>query len=212
MQLSPGRDGKLRCFGNEPGKEFYAAYHDKEWGKPVHDDIKLFEMLLLEGAQAGLSWETILRKRQGYREAFHGFDPRAVADMSDNELEMVGFNPEIVRNRLKIYSARSNAVAFIEIQNEFGSFDEYLWRFVDGRTIVNEWASFDQVPARSPESEALSKDLRKRGMKFVGPTIMYAFMQAVGMVDDHLTTCWVRVGGAELNAISQIELKGREVS
>ena len=195
--MKPGSDGKLRCFGNEPGKEYYAAYHDNEWGKPVHDDVKLFEMLLLEGAQAGLSWETILRKREGYRKAFHGFDPGAVAAMSDNELEMVRRNPEVVRNRLKIYAARSNAVSFVDIQNEFGSFDEYLWRFVDGRTIDNEWVSFDQVPARSPESDALSKDLQKRGMKFAGSTIVYAFMQAVGMVDDHLAACWVRNRRAE---------------
>ncbi|MCY4463240.1 MAG: DNA-3-methyladenine glycosylase I [Albidovulum sp.] len=185
-------DGRVRCFGSEPGKEFYAEYHDIEWGKPVHDDTKLFEMLLLEGAQAGLSWETILRKREGYREAFHGFDPGAVASMPDDELELNRRNPKIVRNRLKIYAARSNAAAFVEIQNEFGSFDEYLWAFVGGKTIFNDWDSWDQVPSTSPESDSLSKDLRRRGMKFVGSTIVYAFLQAVGAVDDHLSTCWIR--------------------
>ena len=192
MRSEAGGDGKCRCFGNEPGKEFYAAYHDNEWGRPVHDDIRLFEMLLLEGAQAGLSWETILRKREGYREAFHGFSPEAVAAMSDDELELVRRNPKVVRNRLKIYSARSNARSFVKIQEEFGSFDNYVWRFVDGKTKINDWSSIDQVPAVSPESDSLSKDLRRMGMKFVGPTIIYAFMQAVGMVDDHVAACWIR--------------------
>lgn len=181
---------KKRCFGNE--KDFYAEYHDKEWGIPVHDDRKLFEMLLLEGAQAGLSWETILKKREGYRQLFHHFDPVKVAAMDDEELARLRDDPRIVRNRLKIAAARTNARVFLEIQKEYGTFDEYVWAFVGGKPIVNAWTSFEEVPATTPESDALSRDLKKRGMRFVGSTILYAFMQAVGMVDDHLTDCWVR--------------------
>lgn len=181
---------KIRCFGNKPGQEFYAEYHDKEWGVPSHDDRHLFEMLILEGAQAGLSWETILKRRTGYRKAFHNFDPRKVARMTDSELENLRENSEIIRNRLKIYAARTNAQVFLKIQEEFGSFDHYVWNFVKGKPIVNHRSSFKEVPATTPESNALSKDLKKRGMTFVGSTIMYAFMQAVGMVNDHLTTCW----------------------
>lgn len=188
--MTDERDGKWRCFGNGAGKEFYAEYHDCEWGIPVHDDRMLFEFLILEGAQAGLSWETILKKRNGYREAFHEFDPVAVASMADDEIERLHSDPRIVRNRLKIASARSNARAFIEIQKEFGTFDRFVWSYVDGIQIVNEWKEFEQVPASTPASEALSKELRKRGMKFVGSTIIYAFMQAVGMVNDHLVRCW----------------------
>ncbi len=183
-------DGKTRCFGDKPGQDFYADYHDNEWGIPEHDDRKLFEMLILEGAQAGLSWETILKKREGYREAFHGFDVAKVAAMSDDELHEQLQDPKIVRNRLKVFGARKNAGVFLDIQKEFGSFDAYLWKFVDGSPIVNQWMSFEDLPATSTESDALSKDLKKRGMTFVGSTIMYAFMQAVGMVNDHLTTCW----------------------
>ncbi|MCY3878716.1 MAG: DNA-3-methyladenine glycosylase I [Rhodobacteraceae bacterium] len=189
------QDGKIRCFGSAPGKEFYARYHDDEWGVPVHSDRVLFEFLLLEGAQAGLSWEIILRKREGYRKAFHGFDPHRVAAMSDGELGELRNQPGIVRNRLKIASARTNAAVFLRIQQEFGSFDRYAWGFVGGRPIVNQWDSAASVPAVSRESDALSKDLSGRGMKFVGSTIVYAFMQAVGMVDDHLTTCWLRRPG-----------------
>jgi DNA-3-methyladenine glycosylase I len=185
-----GRDGKIRCFGGAPGKEFYAEYHDQEWGIPSHDDQHLFELLILEGAQAGLSWETILKKREGYRKAFHGFDPTKVAAMDDNELESLRQNPEIIRNRLKIYATRKNAQAFLRIQQEFGSFDRYLWGFVKGKPIQNHPQSFKDVPARTPESDALSKDLKKRGMTFVGSTIIYAYMQAIGMVNDHQTTCW----------------------
>ena len=188
--MTDEKDGKWRCFGDGAGKEFYAEYHDQEWGIPVHDDRKLFEFLILEGAQAGLSWETILKKRSGYREAFREFDPVAVASMSDDEMERLRSNPRIVRNRLKIASARSNARAFLEIQREFGTFDRFVWSYVDGSQIINEWKEFEQVPASTPVSEALSKDLRKRGMKFVGSTIIYAFMQAVGMVNDHLVRCW----------------------
>jgi len=183
-------DDKKRCFGGSPGKEFYAEYHDREWGIPVHDDRHLFEMLILEGAQAGLSWETILKRRSGYRKAFHQFDPIKVASMQDAELETLRQNQEIIRNRLKIYAARQNAQVFINIQKEFGSFDHYLWKFVNGKPIVNHWKHFKEIPVNTPESDALSKDLKKRGMTFVGSTIIYAYMQAIGMVNDHTTECW----------------------
>ncbi len=181
---------KPRCFGGGPGKGFYADYHDKEWGVPSFDDQHLFEMLILEGAQAGLSWETILKKREGYRKAFHNFDPNNVATMTDKELEGLRENPEIIRNRLKIYAARKNARAFLEIQREFGSFSNYVWRFVGGKPIINHWQTAEQVPVTTPESDALSKDLKKCGMSFVGSTIMYSYMQAVGMVNDHTKECW----------------------
>jgi len=179
---------KKRCFGS--GKEVYAHYHDHEWGVPVHDDRHLFEMLILEGAQAGLSWETILKRRQGYREAFHHFDPIKVAMMSEEELEKLRENPNIIRNRLKIYAARQNARVFLTIQKEFGSFDRYLWGFVSGKPIVNRQQRLKDLPVTTPESDALSKDLKKRGMTFVGSTIIYAYMQAVGLVNDHLIDCW----------------------
>ncbi len=184
-------DNKKRCFGNKNGQEFYARYHDEEWGIPVHDDVKLFEMLVLEGAQAGLSWETVLKKREGYRRAFYDFDPVKVAAMSDEELEELRNNPEIIRNRLKIYSARRNARVFLDIQKEFSSFDAYLWAFVDGNPIINHFTTFEDMPTTTPISDALSKDLKKRGMNFVGSTIIYAYMQAVGLVNDHLTDCWI---------------------
>lgn len=185
-------DEKRRCFGGLPGKELYAQYHDEEWGIPVHDDRHLFEMLILEGAQAGLSWETILKRREGYREVFHGFDPVKVASMSDHELNEKLKNEKIIRNRLKVFSARQNAQVFLKIQKEFGSFDKYVWKFVHGKPLINHWQKFKEVPVSTPESDALSKDLKKRGMKFVGSTIIYAYMQAVGMVDDHLADCWCR--------------------
>ena len=181
---------KMRCFGNGQGKELYASYHDHEWGIPSHDDRHLFEMLILEGAQAGLSWETILKKRNGYRNAFHEFDVQRVLLMKDAELDSLRDNPHIIRNRLKIYSVRKNANVFMQIQKEFGSFDAYVWRFVNGHPITNHWQHFKEVPVTTPESDALSKDLKKRGMIFVGSTIIYAYMQAVGMVNDHLATCW----------------------
>ena len=184
------QDGKKRCFGDKPGQTLYADYHDNEWGIPKHDDQLLFEMLILEGAQAGLSWETVLKKREGYRKAFYHFDVKKVAAMQDSELESLRENAEIIRNRLKIYSARKNALVFLAIQKEFGSFDRYLWQYVDNKPIVNHWETFEDVPVTTHESDALSKDLKKRGMSFVGSTIMYAYMQAVGMVNDHLTTCW----------------------
>ncbi|WP_348703503.1 DNA-3-methyladenine glycosylase I [uncultured Neptuniibacter sp.] len=189
MKISE-HDGKKRCFGNKPGQEFYAQYHDEEWAVPSRDDRHLFEMLILEGAQAGLSWETVLRKRVGYQAAFYQFDVEKVAKMSDEELEALRSNEAIIRNKLKIYSARKNARAFIEIQKEFGSFSQYLWAYVDHKPQVNHWTQFKAVPVTTEISDALSKDLKKRGMSFVGSTIIYAYMQAVGMVNDHLTDCW----------------------
>lgn len=184
------KENKKRCFGYAPGKEFYADYHDKEWGIPVYDDRHLFEMLILEGAQAGLSWEIILKRREGYRQAFHQFDPVKVAKMADEELDALLENQGIIRNRLKIYAARRNALVFLEIQKEFGSFSNYIWNFVDTKPIITRRHSLKDVPASTPISDALSKDLKKRGMTFVGSTIMYSFMQAVGLVDDHLADCW----------------------
>ncbi len=182
---------KKRCFANKKGQDIYAKYHDEEWGNPVHDDRKLFEMLVLEGAQAGLSWETVLKKREGYRKSFYNFDPKKVAAMRDGELEKLRNNSEIIKNRLKIYSARNNAVVFLALKEEFGSFDSYLWSYVANKPIINHWSKFEDVPITTPESVALSKDLKKRGMNFVGSTIIYAYMQAVGMVNDHLTDCWI---------------------
>lgn len=181
---------KIRCFGGGVGQECYADYHDQEWGVPLHDDQRLFEMLILEGAQAGLSWETILKRREGYRQAFYHFDPVKVAAMTDSQLEALREDTRIIRNCLKIYAARQNAQVFLQIQKEFGSFDHYVWRFVKGTPIKNHWKHIQEAPVSTAESEALSKDLKKRGMTFVGPTIMYAFMQAVGMVDDHSVDCW----------------------
>ncbi len=166
------------------------AYHDREWGVPVHDDRRLFEFLILEGAQAGLSWDTILRKRENYRRAFAGFGARKVARFGARQVRVLLSNPGIVRNRLKIAAAISNAKAFLAVQREFGSFDRYIWRFVDSRPRQNRWRRHKQVPASTPESGAMSKDLKKRGFRFVGSTICYAFMQAVGMVNDHLVYCF----------------------
>jgi DNA-3-methyladenine glycosylase I len=176
-----------RCFGN--GNALYAQYHDEEWGIPSHDDRHLFEMLILDGAQAGLSWETILKKREGYRQAFHHFDPKKVANMSDAALAELRENPSIIRNRLKIESTRKNAQVFLEIQKEWTSFHQYLWHYVDGTPIINHWTSFKDAPTKTPLSDRISKDLKKRGMSFVGPTIIYAYLQAVGVVNDHMTSC-----------------------
>jgi DNA-3-methyladenine glycosylase I len=182
--------GRIRCaWATTP---LGIAYHDAEWGVPVHDDRTLFEFITLEGAQAGLSWETILKKRESYREAFAGFDPSRVARFSPARVERLLQNPGIVRNRLKVESTVANARAFLKVQREFGSFDAYLWRFVGGTPIVNRWRTLGQVPVRTPESDALSKDLAARGFKFVGTTICYAFMQAVGMVNDHTAGCFRR--------------------
>lgn len=183
----------MRCFGDGPAKEFYAEYHDREWGVPVHDDRKLFEMLILEGAQAGLSWETILKRREGYRSAFYGFNPERVALMTDAELALLQNDPGIIRNRLKIFSARKNAIVFLSIQKEFGSFAKYLWAFVQNKPIVNRFSAFKEVPVKTEISDAISKDLRKRGMSFVGSTIIYAYMQAVGLVNDHIVSCECRL-------------------
>ena len=185
-------DGKKSCFGNPPGQDLLAAYHDTEWGVPVHDDRLLFEMLTLEGAQAGLSWDTVLRKRQGYRQAFLEFDVAGVAAMSDAALEALRDELEIIRNRLVIYSTRSNARGVLAIQREFGSFSDYIWRYVDGRPVINDFATSEDVPASTPLSDQISADLKKRGFRFVGSTITYAFMQSVGLVDDHVRWCWCR--------------------
>jgi DNA-3-methyladenine glycosylase I len=166
------------------------AYHDDEWGVPVHDDPKHFEFLVLEGAQAGLSWSTILKRREGYRKAFAGFDPAKVARFTPARVEKLLLDPGIIRNRAKVQSAVGNAQAFLEVQKEFGSFDAYIWGFVGGRTLVNKWRRMAQLPAVSPESEALSADLRRRGFRFVGPTICYAKMQASGLINDHLVSCY----------------------
>ena len=188
--MSP--DGLARCFGNRPGQDVLAHYHDTEWGVPVHDDRHLFEMLTLEGAQAGLSWEVVLKKRAGYRAAFDDFDIAKVAGMSDAELLALRENPAIVRNRLKIESTRSNARALLQIQAEHGSFANYLWAFVEGRPVVNHFASLAEVPASTALSDRISKALKKDGFRFVGTTIIYAFIQGIGMVDDHVAPCWCR--------------------
>lgn len=189
--------GARRCdwAGSDP---LYMSYHDEEWGVPVHDDRSLFEFLVLEGAQAGLSWLTILRKRPAYRKAFAGFDPPRVARFDRRKVDRLLQNPAIVRNRLKIESAVNNARAFVKIQDEFGSFDAYQWRFVEGRSRRNRWKSVARIPAHTPESDALSRDLKQRGFTFVGPTICYAHMQAVGMVNDHVVNCFRhrQIGGA----------------
>ncbi|MFZ5972195.1 MAG: DNA-3-methyladenine glycosylase I [Bacteroidota bacterium] len=168
----------------------YVAYHDQEWGVPVHDDRVHFEFLILEGAQAGLSWATILKKREGYRQAFASFDPVKVAQFSEKQLEKILLDPGIVRNRLKVYAAVNNARQFLKVQKEFGSFDTYIWQFVNGKPIVNIRKSTKEVPATTPESDALSKDMQKRGFKFVGSTVIYAHMQACGLVNDHLEECF----------------------
>ncbi len=184
-----------RCPWSE-GSDAYRHYHDTEWGVPVHDDRVLFEFLVLEGAQAGLSWSTILNKRAGYRAAFAQFDPAKVARFSGRRIEALVVNPAIVRHRGKIESAVVNARALVEVQRELGSFDAYLWRFVGGAPRVNRFLTMNEVPARTAHSDALSKDLKRRGFRFVGPTTVYAFMQAVGLVNDHLTSCprWAATG------------------
>jgi DNA-3-methyladenine glycosylase I len=182
-------DGKTRCAW-AAGDAALTRYHDEEWGVPQHDDRRLFEFLILEGAQAGLSWQTILGKRTNYRKAFDRFDPQKVARYGGEKTKALLANAGIVRNRLKIASAIRNAKAFLRVQEEFGSFDAYVWRFVGGRPKQNRWKSLDQLPAKSAESDALSKDLRQRGCNFVGSTICYAFMQAIGMVNDHVVECY----------------------
>lgn len=180
---------KNRCAwcGEDP---LYVSYHDDEWGVPVHDDRVLFEFLTLEGAQAGLSWITILKKREGYRKAFADFDPVKVARFTPKRVAKLLENPAIVRNKLKVNSAVTNAQAFLEVQDEFGSFDEYIWRFVDGKPIVNRFKTMKDIPATTPLSDTLSKDLKQRGFRFIGSTIVYAHMQATGMVNDHTVSCF----------------------
>lgn len=189
MTMTLSSDAVCRCawVSDDP---LDIAYHDEEWGVPVHDDIRLFEFLILEGAQAGLSWKTILRKRENYRVAFDGFDPEKVANYDDRKLAELLNNPGIVRNRLKVNAAVQNARAFLAVQEEFGSFDRYIWSFVNGQPIVNAWQTIEQVPAETPESRTMSKALLKRGFKFVGSTICYAFMQACGLVHDHTIDCF----------------------
>lgn len=181
---------KKRCFWVALDKPHYVTYHDEEWGVPVHDDRRHFEMLLLEGAQAGLNWETILRKRENYRQAFADFDPQKVARFTEDRLEKLLLDPGIVRNRLKVFGAVKNAKAFLAVQKEFGSFDAYVWPFVGGKPIDGRRKGSQDVPARTAESDALSKDLTKRGFTFVGSTILYAYMQAIGMVNDHTMDCF----------------------
>jgi DNA-3-methyladenine glycosylase I len=171
------------------GDELMIAYHDTEWGVPLHDDQRHFEFLVLDGAQAGLSWRTILHKREGYRRCFAGFDPKLVASFTQDDIERILLDPGIVRNRLKVQGAVKNARAFLAVQQEFGSFDAYIWQFVDGAPIVNSYASSKDLPATSRQSDAMSKDMRRRGFTFVGSTICYAYMQAAGMVNDHIVTC-----------------------
>ena len=181
---------KPRC--SWPGDiPIYVAYHDSEWGRPVHDDGRLFELLILEGAQAGLSWITILKKREAYRKAFDGFDPAKVALYDEQKVAELMTNEGIVRNRLKINAAITNAKAFLDVVDEFGSFDAFIWAYVDGIPVVNSWRNQDGIPATTPLSDRISKDLKRRGFKFVGSTIVYAFMQSIGMVNDHVTDCFV---------------------
>lgn len=170
--------------------ELEQVYHDHEWGVPIHDDRRLFEFLILEGVQAGLSWSIILRKREGYRKAFDNFDVQKISQYSNHEVSRLLVNPEIIRNRLKINATITNARAFLQIQEQFGSFDHYIWQFVHGQPIQNAWVKLTDIPASTPESIAMSQDLQHRGFKFVGPTICYAFMQAVGMVNDHVVGCF----------------------
>lgn len=184
-------DGRKRC-GWCLVDRLYVDYHDKEWGRPVHDDQVLFEMLLLEGAQAGLSWHTILKRRESYRRAFDDFDARKIARYTDKKKARLLTDTGIIRNKLKVEAFVTNARRFLDVQEEFGSFDVYIWRFTDGRVIDNPFKALSDYPANTPESEAMSKDLKKRGFKFVGSTICYAYMQACGLVNDHLRDCWVR--------------------
>jgi len=185
---------KQRCAWVNPKNELYVKYHDEDWGVPVHNDQKLFEILILEGAQAGLSWEIVLKKRENYRKAFDNFNPQNVAKYDENKQEDLLQNEGIIRNRLKIKSAIQNAIAFLGIQKEFGSFDKYIWKFVNNQPIQNRFKSFSELPAKTELSDKISKDLKKRGMNFVGSTIIYAFMQSVGIVNDHEVKCFRYMG------------------
>ena len=179
-----------RCDWVSPDDPVYVAYHDQEWGVPVHDDRLLFEFLILEGMQAGLSWKTILNKRENFRKAFDDFEAQKIAAYGEDKVATLLTDPGIIRNRLKVNAAISNARSFLDVQKEFGSFDQYMWSFVGGKTIHNSWKRMDEIPAHTPESDALSKDLLRRGFKFVGSTIVYAHMQAIGMVNDHTMGCF----------------------
>ncbi|MBS0584196.1 MAG: DNA-3-methyladenine glycosylase I [Proteobacteria bacterium] len=190
MVASARTDTRMRCRWAEGGNDLYLAYHDEEWGVPLHDDNKLFEFLVLEGAQAGLSWATVLNKREAYRRAFHDFDIGKVARMTDAALEKRLLDPGIIRNRQKVYSARNNARAALKVIAEAGSLDAYFWSFVSGRPIRNRWRGHGDVPPRTELSDKLSRDMQKRGFNFVGSTILYAHMQATGMVNDHLVSCF----------------------
>jgi len=190
LQQLMNKMNKKRCHWAENTFATYEAYHDEEWGVPVHDDKIHFEFLILEGAQAGLSWSTILKKREGYRKAFEDFEVEKVAQFDEEKIQSLILDASIIRNKLKIRSAVNNAINFIALQKEYGSFDKYLWSFVNNKIIVNKWKSHEEVPATSKESDALSKDLKKRGFKFVGSTIMYAFMQSMGLVNDHTVDCF----------------------
>ncbi len=182
--------GELNRCEWSAGFQEYVDYHDKEWGVPVHDDKTHFEFLILEGAQAGLSWATILKRRKGYKDAFADWDVHKVANFDQKRIDEILLDPGVIRNKLKIHGAVTNAQKFLEVQAEFGSFDSYIWGFVDGKTIVNKWKAMSEIPATTIESDALGKDLKKRGFKFVGSTIMYAHMQASGLVNDHLVKCF----------------------
>ena len=210
-KLMPAKKAeKKRCGWLRLGNPRYLKYHDEQWGVPLHHDRKLFEMLVLEGQQAGLSWETILNKRENFRKAFDGFDPRRVARFGESRVRKLLRNAGIIRNRMKIRAAIANARAFLKVQREWGSFDRYIWNFAGGKPIQNRWKTLKQVPAKTAASEAMSKDLKQRGFRFVGSTICYAFMQAVGMVNDHTTDCfrhrqlrsagrWTRATAGSLN-------------
>jgi len=189
VENTHNRDGKIRC-GWESEDPLMVGYHDEEWGVPQYDDLKLFEFLILEGAQAGLNWSLVLKKRENYRKAFSGFDPEVVAMYGEKEIMDLLEDPGIIRNRRKIEGAVGNARLFLDIQEEFGSFAEYCWEFVNGKPVINRWKDVSQIPTGTPESDAFSKDLKRRGFKFTGPTIIYSFMQAVGMVNDHIEDCF----------------------
>src|SRR6266436_1453888 len=207
--MSPKSSNLTRC--TWPSNPLSIRYHDEEWGVPQHDDRTLFEFLILEGAQAGLSWDTVLQKRENYRAAFDGFNPQPIARYDRRKLERLLGNPGIIRNRLKIASAVSNAKAFLDIQKGFGSFDKYIWQFVGGKPQVNAWRSGQRVPASTPKSDAMSKDLKKRGFNFVGSTICYAFMQAVGMLNDHALQCFRRGGLSVRNfTVGSEAVEGKE--
>ena len=178
-----------RCGWVKMNNPLYVAYHDEEWGQPLHDDRSLFELLCLETYQSGLSWETVLNKRQGFREVFHGYQIQAVAEMTDGELEALLENPAIIRNRAKIFATRANAQAFLQVQEAYGSFDTYLWSFVNGQTIINDVPDYHQAPSKTSLSEKISKDLKKRGFKFTGPVAVLSFLQAAGLIDDHENNC-----------------------